>query len=111
MGWVGVSALPRAQERCSRDLGSSDTWLTLEFYCVPARAWHSHASEYGRTEGRKGRKEGGVEEKESKAAKERSKCRREGVMQGREGLREQRSVLFFFGVFLIFFFSDISKPG
>lgn len=57
-GWVGV--LPRAQEwcGCDRDLGSSGTWLALEFYCVPARAWHSHASEYGTTEGRKGSKEG-----------------------------------------------------
>lgn len=86
-GWVGgVSVLPRAQEWCGRDLGSSGTWLALEFYCVPARAWHSHASEYGRTEGSKGRergrKEGRVEERESKAAKERSICRREGVLEG-----------------------------
>lgn len=80
-GWVvGVSVLPRAQEWCGRDLGSSGTWLALEFYCVPARAWHSHASEYGRTEGKEGkgarkdgRKEGREEEEEeSKAAKGRS---------------------------------------
>lgn len=58
-GWVGgVSALPRAQEWCGQDLGSSGTWLALEFYCEPARAWHSHVSKCGRTEGR----EGGMEE-------------------------------------------------
>jgi len=60
-GWGGVSVLPRAQERCGRGLGSSGTG-SLEFYCEPARAWHSHESEYGRTEGRKGGSRRGSEE-------------------------------------------------
>lgn len=57
----GVSVLPRAQECCGRDpdLGSSGTWLALEFYCVRARAWHSHASGCGRTEGRRERRSRG----------------------------------------------------
>lgn len=54
VGWVrrlgGMNALPRAQRRCGRDLSSSGTWWVLEFYCVRARAWHSHESECGRTE-------------------------------------------------------------
>lgn len=55
-GWAGgVSALPRAQGWCGWTLGSSGTWLALEFYCEPARAWHSHENGYGRTEGRKER--------------------------------------------------------
>lgn len=55
-GWLGgVSALPRAQGWCGRALGSSGTWLASEFYCEPARAWHSHENGYGRTEGRKER--------------------------------------------------------
>lgn len=74
----GVSVLPRAQEWCGRDrdLGSSGTWLTLEFYCVTARAWHSHASECGRTEGRKGARKddrtggGGRNSKRGKQVKE-----------------------------------------
>lgn len=40
--------LPHAQG-CGRALGRAGTWLELEFYCVPARAWHSPASEIGRT--------------------------------------------------------------
>lgn len=52
---AGVSALPRAQGWCGRARGSSGTWLALEFYCEPARAWHSHENGYGRTEGRKER--------------------------------------------------------
>lgn len=56
--WMGgVSVLPRAQGWCGRALGSSGTWLALEFYCEPARAWHSHENGYGRTEGRKERRE------------------------------------------------------
>lgn len=86
-GWCigGVSVLPRAQEWCGwdRDLGSSGTWLALEFYCVPARASHSHASEYGRTEGRKereqGRRKGGVGEREGEQSRVRDK------QSGREG--------------------------
>ena len=62
---------------------------------MPARAWHSHASEYGWTEGRKGRKEGRVEEKESKAAEE-SECRREeGSYGGKRRMAGQRSAVCF----------------
>lgn len=76
-GWVGwVGALPRAQGWCGRALGSSGTWLALEFYCEPARAWHSHENGYGRTEGRKER----VKEwrGRAEAAEERSRCKEGG---------------------------------
>lgn len=40
--------LPHAQgSGCA--LGRTGTWLVLEFYCVPARAWHSHEIGIGRT--------------------------------------------------------------
>lgn len=56
----GVSVLPRAQGWCGRGLGRTGTWLALEFYCVPARAWHSHASlRTGITKGKEGGREGG----------------------------------------------------
>lgn len=77
-GWAGgrvggVGALPHAQGWCGRALGSSGTWLALEFYCEPARAWHSHENGYGRTEGRKER----VKEwrGRAEAAEERSRCK------------------------------------
>lgn len=68
----GESALPRAQRWCGRDLGSSGTWWVLEFYCVPARAWHSHESECGRTERRTdgqrdGRMDGAKQHREKQA--------------------------------------------
>lgn len=50
------SALPHAQgSGCA--LGRTGTWLELEFYCVPARAWHSHEIGIGRT-GKCGSKKG-----------------------------------------------------
>lgn len=78
--WVGgVSVLPRAQGWCGRALGSSGTWLALEFYCEPARAWHSHENGYGRTEGRK---EGKEERKGWKIIGKGGGSRREKQMQG-----------------------------
>lgn len=75
-GAGGVSALPRAQGWCGRARGSSGTWLALEFYCAPARAWHSHENGYGRTEGRKERmKESGGQWRDGReAAEEGSRC-------------------------------------
>lgn len=53
---------------------------------MPARAWHSHASEYGWTEGRKGRKEG-WRKRRAKQRKRANVGGREGVMEGRGGWR------------------------
>lgn len=91
-GWVGeVSALPRAQGWCGRALGSSGTWLALEFYCEPARAWHSHENGYGRTEGRKERM------KESRGRRE---GRREADARG-EAVGERRGVAGAAGRFIV----------
>lgn len=93
-GWVGgVSALPRAQGWCGRALGSSGTWLALEFYCEPARAWHSHENGYERTEGRKERREG---RKGWKIIGKGGGSRREKQMQGGEGLWGQRVLFLWF---------------
>lgn len=65
----GVSVLPHAQGWCGRGLGRTGTWLALEFYCVPARAWHSHASlRTGISKGKKGGKKAakGNKKKEEK---------------------------------------------
>lgn len=78
-----MSALPRAQGWCGRALGSSGTWLASEFYCEPARAWHSHENGYGRTEGRKERmKESEGREGGSRGADARGEAAGEGGSSG-----------------------------
>ena len=60
--------------------------MVLEFYCGPARAWHSHASECGRTgKGRRGRKRGS-----ERRAKQQKMRRREGMEERKQGRREMR---------------------
>lgn len=94
----GVSALPRAQGWCGRALGSSGTWLALEFYCEPARAWHSHENGCGRTGGRKERmKEGRVEGRRG-AAEEGAEGKKvaagEGSGRGGGAAAQQRCVVY-----------------
>lgn len=61
--------LPRAQGRgCA--LGRTGTWLELEFYCVPARAWHSPAIDIGRTGKRAGREKKDEEEGKEESEEE-----------------------------------------
>ena len=87
----GVSVLPHAQGWCGRGLGRTGTWLVLEFYCVPARAWHSHASlRTGISKGKKGGKK--TAKGNIKKRRRSSKVEQRKMGKGRKGKEGRRVV-------------------
>lgn len=82
--------LPHAQgSGCA--LGRTGTWLELEFYCVPARAWHSHEIGIGRT-GKCVSKKNKEEWSSKKAVGRSQDNRKNGKVKG--GNAAQQSVVF-----------------